>query len=115
MRIAGVLSLALMGGGANGPEGPSREDAVTNLRYEVTFDEETARERVIRVEMSFDVSGEDVVELSLPRWTPGSYSLDEFAQNVTAVVVTQGGTEIRWDKADFDTWRVYPAAGGRVA
>ena len=114
-RIAGVLSLALAGTGAAEPAAPTREDRIDNVRYEVTFDGETARGRAIRVEMSFDVTGEDVVELSFPRWTPGSYNLDEFAQNVTEVRATQGGVEIRWDKTDFDTWRLYPTARGRLA
>jgi predicted metalloprotease with PDZ domain len=106
------LGLALAGLGATDPL--PLDEALANVRYEVTFDAETARDRVIHVEMSFDVTNDEVVALSLPRWTPGSYSLDEFAKNVTAMSATQAGAEIRWDKADFDTWRVYPTGRGRV-
>jgi predicted metalloprotease with PDZ domain len=116
-RIAGALSLALITAGATGPTGApstSEDEAVPAIRYEVTFDAETAVERVIHVAMSFDVTNDDVVALSLPRWTPGSYNLDEFAQNVVDVRATQNEVDIRWDKADFDTWRVYPTGRGRV-
>jgi predicted metalloprotease with PDZ domain len=33
---------------------------------------------------------------------------------VRNVWARQDGAEIRWDKADFDTWRVHPRGGGRV-
>jgi predicted metalloprotease with PDZ domain len=114
-----VLTLAVIGSGATPLADPRaakdvRED-VRSVRYDVTFDGETAPSRVIRVAMSFDVTSTDPVSLSLPSWTPGSYSLDDFARNVGNVQATQDGAEIRWDKADFDTWRVYPARRGRVS
>jgi predicted metalloprotease with PDZ domain len=114
-RIAGALSLVLIAAAATTRAAPSAEDEVRNVRYDVTFDAETAAARVIRVEMSFDVTSADAVALSLPAWTPGSYSLEDFAKNVGGVQVTQQGVQIRWDKADFDTWRVYPTGRGRVS
>ena len=111
-RIAGALSLSLVliGAGAT----TLAEEAVSNVRYDVTFTAETASNRAIHVEMSFDVSNGDVVALSIPSWTPGSYSIEDFAKNVIGIRASQGGAEIRWDKADFDTWRVYPTGRGRV-
>jgi predicted metalloprotease with PDZ domain len=113
-RIAGALSLVLIGACAATYAASPAEDAVGNVRYDVTFDSETAQNRAIRIEMSFDVTNADAVSLSLPSWTPGSYSLDDFAKNVGGFRANQGDTEIRWDKADFDTWRVYPTGRGRV-
>jgi len=80
----------------------------------VRFDAETAARREIHVEMSFTVSDADVVSLSLPSWTPGAYEEDDFARNVRGVQARQDGVEIRWDLADFDTWRVYPIGPGEV-
>lgn len=84
------------------------------MRYLVAFDRERARERELHVEMSFTVSGNAPVALSLPAWTPGAYNLDNYARNVRDVWARQDGQEIRWDKADFDTWRVHPRGAGRV-
>jgi len=92
----------------------ARAQPVANIQYDVVFNAETAPSREIHVEMSFDVSGASAVALSLPRWTPGSYDLNEFARNVRDVWARQDGAEIRWDKADFDTWRVFPRGPGRV-
>ena len=88
--------------------------AIDGIRYDVVFNAETASRRELHVEMSFDVRAPGMVALSLPSWTPGSYSLDDYAKNVRNVWARQDGAEIRWDKADFDTWRVYPTSPGNV-
>lgn len=114
-RIAGALSFVLVATGA-APHEVSRDDEdVRNVRYDVTFDEASAIDRTIRVEMSFEVTNADAVSLSLPSWTPGSYNIDDFAKNIRGVRAALDGAEIRWDKADFDTWRVYPTRRGRVS
>ncbi|NIP56474.1 MAG: M61 family metallopeptidase, partial [Gemmatimonadetes bacterium] len=89
-------------------------NGVTEVRYDVTWDRETAERSEIHVEMSFRVDHDEPVALSLPAWTPGSYELDDFAQNVRSVRARQDGAEIFWDKADHDTWRVHPTGPGRV-
>jgi predicted metalloprotease with PDZ domain len=112
--MIGALSLALVGSGAamRAPSPPAGE--ISDVRYDVTFDAETASRRVIHVEMSFDVGDASEVALSLPAWTPGSYELDNFARNVRDVSAHEGGAPIRWDLQDYDTWRVYPTGQGRV-
>ncbi len=87
---------------------------VSGVRYEVTFDESVAASRLIGVKMSFDVDGAGDVALSLPSWTPGSYELDDFAKHVRAFSALMDREPIRWDKADYDTWRVHPPRAGRV-
>jgi predicted metalloprotease with PDZ domain len=88
--------------------------SIADVRYDVVFNAETALRREIHVEMSFDVSSDAPVLLSLPAWTPGSYELDDHAKNVRGLWARQDGSEIRWDKADFDTWRVRPSGPGQV-
>jgi len=114
-RIAGALSLVLMAAAAVPSERPTARDDVRNVRYDVTFDAESAANRTIRVAMSFDVTNADPVSLSLPSWTPGAYELGDFAKNIGNVRATQDGSDIHWDKSDFDTWRVHPARTGRVS
>jgi predicted metalloprotease with PDZ domain len=93
---------------------PLHSQTVADVRYDVVFTAETAARREIHVEMSFEVSSDAPVALSLPAWTPGAYELSDFAKNLRAVWARQSGSEIRWDKADFDTWRVYPNGRGQV-
>ncbi|MGD2044757.1 MAG: PDZ domain-containing protein [Gemmatimonadota bacterium] len=93
---------------------PVAAQQIADVRYDVVFTIETASRREIHVEMSFDVTDDDSVSLSLPAWTPGSYELDDYAKNVRGLWATLDGNEIRWDKADYDTWRVYPTGPGEV-
>lgn len=96
-------------------QAPARDaNGVTEIRYDVTWDRETAERQEIHVEMSFRVDDAEPVVLSLPAWTPGSYELDDFAQNVRSVEARQDGAGIFWDKADHDSWRVHPTGPGRV-
>jgi len=81
---------------------------ISDVRYDVTFDSVTAQSRQIMVRMSFRVSGADPVVLSLPAWTPGAYELSYFARNVLNFTATAGDRTLRWDKLDFDTWRIRP-------
>jgi len=87
---------------------------VGNVVYDVTFDRTWAAVRQIRVAMSFDVAQAGPVVLSLPAWTPGSYEIDDFARYVRDVDASRDGSPIRWDKADHDSWRVFPDGSGRV-
>lgn len=96
------------------PSSRALAQRIADVRYDVVFTAETARQREIHVEMTFDVSGPDTVALSLPAWTPGAYELDNYARNVRGLWVTENGGEIRWDKADYDTWRVYPDGPGEI-
>ena len=94
---------------------PPLSAPISDVRYEVTFDAATARERTLRVAMTFTAGGTDPVLLSLPAWTPGAYEISEFARWVSSFSATgPGGRALEWDKLDYDTWRVRPAAPGPV-
>jgi predicted metalloprotease with PDZ domain len=109
-------ALALLPVGAAGPwnAAPLSAQTLADIRYDVVFNAETALRREIHVEMSFEVATDSPVALSLPSWTPGAYELDDHAKNVRGLWARQDGNEIRWDKADFDTWQVYPTGQGQV-
>ena len=87
---------------------------VSDIRYEVTFDSEAAARGVIAVSMSFRTPDSEPVRLSLPAWTPGSYEMDNFARHILDFSASADGEEIRWDKTDFDTWRVFPPGPGTI-
>ncbi len=92
---------------------------ITNVRYLVTYNSVTARDRTIQVAMTFDVAGPAPVMLSLPAWTPGAYEISNFAKNVMAFAVRttragSAGDSLRWDKVDHDTWRIQPGTARSV-
>jgi predicted metalloprotease with PDZ domain len=91
-----------------------RSAPITNIRYEVTFNGATARERSLNVAMTFDAAGREPVLLSLPVWTPGAYEVSNFAHWVSGFGATQRGAAVQWDKVDPDTWRVRPTGAGPV-
>ena len=121
--LSGVLTGILLSTVAAGVQaqqrvapGPAaaRSAPITNIRYDLTFDSTTARDRTIKVAMSFDVGGTGPVLLSLPAWTPGAYEVSNFARWVVGFSAAAGDKALRWDKLDFDTWRLQPAGSRSV-
>lgn len=92
----------------------ARSAPITNLRYDLTYDSATARQRTIKVAMSFDVAGPGPVLLSLPSWTPGAYEISNFARWVVGFAAMGGNLPLAWDKLDYDTWRVQPGTSKAV-
>jgi predicted metalloprotease with PDZ domain len=87
---------------------------VANIRYEVRADRPALAARRLHVTTTFDASGAAPVVLSLPAWTPGAYELGDFAKWVSGFTASQRGAALRWDKLDYDSWRVRPAGSGPV-
>ena len=79
---------------------------VSDLHYEVTFNRQTAADRIARVVTTFAAAGGQPVILSLPAWTPGAYEISNFARRVLNFSATAAGRALSWDKVDFDTWRI---------
>ncbi len=94
---------------------PSATSApITDIRYEVTFTRANGERRQVTSAMTFTVGGTDAVLLSIPKWTPGSYEIDNFARDVADFSAEQAGATLTWDKLDPDTWRVRPRGVGEV-
>ena len=111
-----ALVLAAIGGSATSSSAQSVVSApISDVRYDVIFTAASAARRQITVEMKFGVTGETPVVLSLPAWTPGSYTIKNFSRNVLNFSAGQGGAAVRWDKTDQDTWRLFPRVTGQVA
>ena len=92
----------------------TRSAPVANLRYDLTFDSTTARQRTIKVAMSFDVTAAGPVLLSLPAWTPGAYEISNYARWILNFGAAAGDQSLAWDKLDYDTWRVQPGSARSV-
>ena len=87
---------------------------ITGMRYEVTADRAALAAQRLAVATLFDVASDAVVLLSLPAWTPGAYEISNYSRWVSGFRATQEGIPLRWDKVDYDTWRVRPVRAGRV-
>jgi predicted metalloprotease with PDZ domain len=109
MRISLVL-LSLAAAAPLAGQNPS----VSAVRYDLRFDRNTAAQHTLDVTMTFEVAGPGPVLLSLPSWTPGAYEVSNFARHVRDFSASQGQTALRWDKTDYDTWRVRPTGPGAV-
>lgn len=87
---------------------------LSDIHYDVTFTAFTAANRQVLTQMKFTVASDSAVVLSLPAWTPGSYTINDFARNVSRFSAEQDGTALKWDKTDQDSWRVFPRGAGGV-
>ncbi|ARS37762.1 peptidase M61 [Pontibacter actiniarum] len=61
-------------------------------------------------EVEAELSGvkKNYVDFTMPVWAPGSYLVREFAKNVEGFEATdKAGKELRTEKIDKNTWRVY--------
>ena len=119
MRTKVILLLAAVIAAPLPPPRASAQDIATSaplsdIRYEVTFTRANGERRQVTSAMTFTVGGTDPVLLSLPKWTPGAYEIDNFARNVSSFSAEQAGTSLAWDKLDPDTWRVRPHGVGEV-
>jgi len=113
MRLLAARALSTLGflGFASGV---AAAQGVERLAYHLRFGAADAATRQLEVVTRFDVASAAPVLLSLPIWTPGAYEVSNFAKYVSDFRVTQRGAPVRWDKTDFDTWRVSPSAAGPI-
>ncbi|MEO8623586.1 MAG: hypothetical protein ABI625_21085, partial [bacterium] len=115
LAALGTTALLAFAAGTVGAQQPATSAPISAIRYEVTADKAALAARRLRVVTSFDVADNAAVLLSLPAWTPGAYEITNFAKWVSGFTAVQGGAELRWDKLDYDTWRVRPTKGGHVS
>ena len=108
------LTLASLGLLMAGTSPSSPPPLVTGIEYQLTFTKATAATRSLGVSMRFQSSSAGPVELSLPAWTPGAYEISNYARRVSSFTAAQGPAALRWDKTDFDTWRVQVSGAGPV-
>jgi predicted metalloprotease with PDZ domain len=87
---------------------------ISDISYEITFTRANAERRQVSSGMTFTVGGTEPVLLSLPKWTPGAYEIDNFARDVAGFAAEEAGTALSWDKVDPDTWRVRPGGVGQI-
>ena len=81
-------------------------------RYTVRIDDPATK--TIHVTAELPAAGESTV-VSLPAWTPGHYTIENYARYVSGFEATDlAGRALDWEKLDFDTWRIASAGAERV-
>ncbi len=79
------------------------------VRYEVSVGSVSGR--LLHAAATFPTAGMDTLRVSLPAWSPGAYSIQNYARYVRHFAARgAAGATLAWDRLDKDTWRV--ATGG---
>ena len=113
--IVPLVALLLLGPvGRASAQGVATSAPITDVSYDVTFTRANAERRQVSSVMTFTVGGREPVLLSLPKWTPGAYEIDNFARDVANFAAEEAGSALSWDKIDPDTWRIRPRSVGQV-
>ncbi len=81
------------------------------------FDLSRPHTHLVGVRLDVPAHGEPHLDLVLPAWLPGAYKIFDNARNIRALAAfNAGGEALRFERIDWQTWRVYDAGKGcRVA
>lgn len=83
------------------------------VRYEVSVPSPAAH--LYHVKAEFPTTGMDTLLVSLPAWSPGSYTIQNYARYVRSFAAHDAsGKALFWDRLDKDTWRVGTGKSDRV-
>lgn len=86
--------------------------AQEQVNYLVRVDDPGSR--FYHVEADLPATGGTTI-VSLPAWTPGHYAIQDYARYVRLFqALGDDGSELRWDRVDKDTWRIFSAEASRV-
>ena len=79
--------------------------AQTKISFEVSFTEPQAH--YVDVEMEISENKNDVLEVKMPVWAPGSYLVREFSKNVEDLKVSGNkGNNLKFEKINKNTWKI---------
>jgi len=82
------------------------------VRYEVSV--ASVGGHLLHAAATFPTTGMDTLRVSLPAWSPGAYTIQNYARYVRHFAARgTGAAALTWDRLDKDTWRV--VTGGAPA
>jgi predicted metalloprotease with PDZ domain len=76
----------------------------TQITYNVSFPE--AQAHYADVEIKITGLKQDILELKMPVWTPGSYLIREFERNIESLSATAGGKALAAKKTRKNIWQL---------
>ncbi len=87
--------------------------AQSAIHFEVSFTEPQAH--YADVQMQISGNNQEVLEVKMPVWAPGSYLVREFAKNVEAFSATDAkGNQLGFQKTTKNTWRIQAAKKDKI-
>lgn len=87
--------------------------AQSTIHFEVSFTEPQAH--YADVQMQISGNNQEVLEVKMPVWAPGSYLVREFAKNVEAFTATDAkGNRLNFEKTTKNTWRIQTAKKDKI-
>ena len=81
--------------------------SAVQITYNVTFPE--AQAHYADVEMHISGLHQDILDLKMPVWTPGSYLVREFEKNIESFSASSGDKLISSPKISKNCWRIHTA------
>jgi predicted metalloprotease with PDZ domain len=76
-----------------------------SLRYRLSMPE--PQTHYFEVEMRMEGLKDKFIDVKMPVWAPGSYLVREFPKNVEGFTVTAGSKNLKFEKINKNTWRIY--------
>ncbi len=67
-----------------------------------------------KISIQLKNNSQNLVDFVLPAWSPGRYTINDFAKNVTNVSANSNGKQLSVEKIDKQTWRVQPGKSKEV-
>ncbi len=95
--ILGVLICLTMG---------SLAKSQVKINFEVSFKEPQAHYAEVKMDLT-GLTNKEYVDLKMPVWTPGSYLIREFAKSVESFEAKSGGSAVKAEKINKNTWRIH--------
>jgi predicted metalloprotease with PDZ domain len=90
---------------ALGLSAPAAAQQAAPVRYEIAV--ASIGGRLLRATAVFPTAGQDTLRVSLPAWSPGAYTIHNYARYVRHFGARDAsGRPLHWDRLDKDTWRI---------
>ena len=74
------------------------------IEYRLTIEDPTSH--IYTVQIEIQNIEEDTVRLAMPAWSPGAYSIRNYARNVQNFEARSGRRLLEWKKIDKQTWEI---------
>jgi predicted metalloprotease with PDZ domain len=84
------------------------------LKYSLSFADRPPS-HLLGVSVDVNCNGAQSIDVAMPAWRPGSYSIENYWHNVQQFsAVNESGRRLEFEKTDKQTWRVYTKQSSRV-
>ncbi len=80
------------------------EESDLKINYNLTFP--APHTHYVEVEMTIDNIDQDVLDLKMAVWTPGSYLIREFPKNIDSFEAASSGKDVAHKKISKNTWQI---------